>query len=108
MERAAVERLLQRELNCIEAVLWLGVAIRYADMARLEVAIGKVAVDACYPRHTNVDFLTFLKLVAKARLACACASFANNYATHKHTAVRAWLDKTTDSHCVSRRRAARG
>jgi len=30
--------------------------------AALEVATGKVT-DTCYERHTNVEFLTFLKLV---------------------------------------------
>ena len=34
--------------------------------AALEVATGKVTADACHPRHTNVEFLAFLKLVAKA------------------------------------------
>ena len=32
--------------------------------AALEVATGKVT-DACYDRHTNVEFLDFLKLVAR-------------------------------------------
>ena len=33
--------------------------------AALEVATGKVSADACYARHTNIEFLRFLKLVAK-------------------------------------------
>ena len=33
--------------------------------AALEIATGKVT-DACYPRHRNEEFLTFLKQVAKA------------------------------------------
>ncbi len=36
--------------------------------AALEVATGKITADACYPRHTHVEFLAFLKLVAKAHL----------------------------------------
>jgi hypothetical protein len=32
----------------------------------LQVATGKVAADACYARHTNAEFLRFLKLAAKA------------------------------------------
>jgi len=35
--------------------------------AALEVATGKITTDACYQRHTNVEFLAFLKLVAMNR-----------------------------------------
>jgi transposase len=60
--------------------------------AALEVATGKV-VDACYPRHRNTEFLKFLKQVAKAyprrRLHIVC----DNYRTHKHANVQAWLAK---------------
>jgi transposase len=44
--------------------------------AALQVATGKVTADACYPRHTHVEFLAFLKLVAKAIPGCGCASSA--------------------------------
>jgi len=58
--------------------------------AALEVATGKV-VDACQPRHRHQEFLRFLKQVAKAyprrRLHIVC----DNYATHKHPKVKAWL-----------------
>jgi len=58
--------------------------------AALEVATGKV-VDACRPRHRHQEFLRFLKQVGKAyprrRLHIVC----DNYATHKHPAVKAWL-----------------
>jgi transposase len=58
--------------------------------AALEVATGKVT-DACYPRHRHQEFLRFLKQVAKAyprqRLHIVC----DNYATHKHPTVTAWL-----------------
>src|SRR5450631_1719038 len=58
--------------------------------AALEVATGKVT-DACYDRHTNVEFLDFLKLVAKAYPRVKLHVVADNYATHKHPAVKAWL-----------------
>ena len=58
--------------------------------AALEVATGKVT-DACYDRHTNVEFLDFLKLVAKTYPRVKLHVVADNYATHKHPAVNAWL-----------------
>jgi len=60
--------------------------------AALEVATGKVT-DACYERHTHVEFLDFLKLVAKAYPRVKLHVVADNYATHKHPTVRAWLEK---------------
>jgi transposase len=61
--------------------------------AALEVATGKVTADACYPRHTHAEFLDFLKLVAKAHPRVRLCIVADNYATHKHPKVRAWLAK---------------
>lgn len=61
--------------------------------AALEVATGKITADACYPRHSNVEFLAFLKKVAKAHPQVKLHVVADNYATHKHPDVRAWLDK---------------
>ena len=61
--------------------------------AALEVATGKVTPDACYPRHTNVEFLAFLKLVAKAHPGVRLCVVCDNYATHKHPNVQAWLAK---------------
>jgi len=60
--------------------------------AALEVATGKVT-DACYPRHTHAEFLAFLKHVAKAYPRVPLHVVADNYATHKHPAVTAWLVK---------------
>jgi transposase len=60
--------------------------------AALEVATGKVT-DACYQRHTHVEYLNFLKLVAKAYPRVRLHVVADNYATHKHPKVRAWLEK---------------
>jgi transposase len=60
--------------------------------AALEVATGKVT-DKCYDRHTNVEFLDFLKLVAKSYPRVKLHVVADNYATHKHPNVKAWLAK---------------
>ena len=60
--------------------------------AALEVATGKVT-DACHPRHTHAEFLAFLKQVAKAYPRVPLHVVADNYATHKHPAVQAWLTK---------------
>ena len=60
--------------------------------AALEVATGKVT-DACHPRHTHAEFLAFLKQVAKAYPRVPLHVVADNYATHKHPAIQAWLAK---------------
>jgi transposase len=60
--------------------------------AALEVATGKVT-DACYPRHRHEEFLRFLKHVAKSYPRRELHIVVDNYATHKHPAVRAWLAK---------------
>jgi transposase len=60
--------------------------------AALEVATGRVT-DACFRRHRHTEFLAFLRQVAKAyprrRLHVVC----DNYGTHKHPKVNAWLAK---------------
>ena len=58
--------------------------------AALEVATGKVT-DACYPRHRHEEFLRFLRQVAKACPRRRLHIVVDNYATHKHPAVQAWL-----------------
>ena len=58
--------------------------------AALEVATGRVT-DACYPRHRHEEFLRFLKQIAKAYPRVKLHIVADNYATHKHPAVQAWL-----------------
>jgi transposase len=58
--------------------------------AALEVATGKVT-DACYPRHRHEEFLRFLRQVAKAYPRKRLHIVVDNYATHKHPAVQAWL-----------------
>ncbi len=60
--------------------------------AALDVATGKVT-DACYDRHTHAEFLAFLKLVAKAYPRVKLHVVADNYATHKHPKIKAWLAK---------------
>jgi len=60
--------------------------------AALEVATGQVT-DACRPRHRHSEFLAFLKLVAKAYPRRQLHVVCDNYATHKHPNVLAWLAK---------------
>jgi transposase len=60
--------------------------------AALEVATGLVT-DRCFQRHTNVEFLAFLKQVARTYPRVPLHVVCDNYATHKHPSVRAWLDK---------------
>jgi hypothetical protein len=63
--------------------------------AALEVATGRISANACYPRHTNVEFLAFLKQVAKAHPRVQLHVICDNYGTHTHSNVQAWLAKNT-------------
>jgi transposase len=58
--------------------------------AALEIATGTVT-DACCPRHSHGEFLQFLKKVAAAYPGQDLHVVCDNYATHKHADVRAWL-----------------
>jgi hypothetical protein len=58
--------------------------------AALEIATGKIT-DACYPRHRSDEFLLFLKQVARAYPRVKLHLVVDNYATHKHPSVQAWL-----------------
>jgi transposase len=58
--------------------------------AALEVATGRVT-DQCYPRHRHTEFLAFLKLVAKAWPRRQLHLVLDNYGTHTHATVKAWL-----------------
>jgi len=60
--------------------------------AALEVATGKVT-DACHSRHTHLEFLAFLKQLAKAYPRVQLHIVCDNYGTHKHPKVKAWLDR---------------
>jgi transposase len=61
--------------------------------AALEVATGRITADACYPRHRNGEFLAFLKQVATAHPRVQLHVVVDNYATHNHPKVKAWLAK---------------
>ena len=61
--------------------------------AALEIATGKITADACYPRHRHQEFLRFLKKVATAHPAVDLHVVLDNYGTHKHPEVRAWLGR---------------
>ncbi len=58
--------------------------------AALNTANGQVT-DACYPRHRHQEFLKFLKKVATAYPGRELHVVCDNYATHKHPEVKAWL-----------------
>jgi transposase len=60
--------------------------------AALEVATGRVT-DACYERHRNEEFLDFLKKVARAYPRRRLHVVVDNYRTHSHPNVEAWLVK---------------
>jgi transposase len=60
--------------------------------AALEVATGRV-IDQCTSRHRHQEFLAFLKQVARAYPRRQLHVVGDNYATHKHPTVRAWLAK---------------
>jgi len=56
----------------------------------LEVATGHVT-EACYELHRHEEFLAFLKKVARAYPRQKLHVVVDNYATHKHPDVEAWL-----------------
>ena len=61
--------------------------------AALNVLDGQV-IGQCQPRHTHLEWLKFLKQIERQTpkdktLHLIC----DNYATHKHATVQAWLDK---------------
>ena len=58
--------------------------------AALEVATGKVT-DRCYERHGKAEFLDFLKRVARAYPRRRLCVVVDNYHTHKHDDIKAWL-----------------
>jgi len=58
--------------------------------AALEVATGKV-IDGCYDRHRHEEFLHFLKKVARSYPRQELHIVVDNYRTHKHPDVQAWL-----------------
>ena len=58
--------------------------------AALEVATGRVT-DECYDRHGKAEFLDFLKKVAKTYPRRELHVVVDNYHTHKHDDINAWL-----------------
>lgn len=61
--------------------------------AALNVHEGTV-IGACLPKHRNDEFLSFLKkLDRQTDKDLAVHVIVDNYATHKHPNVKAWLDK---------------
>ena len=60
--------------------------------AALEIATGKIT-DACYPRRRSDEFLRFLKQVARGYPRVKLHLVVDNYATHKHPSVQAWLER---------------
>ena len=60
--------------------------------AALEVATGKVT-EACTERHRHQEFLAFLKQIAAAYPRRDLHVVVDNLATHKHPAVRSWLER---------------
>jgi hypothetical protein len=58
--------------------------------AALEVATGRVA-DQCFPRHRHAELLAFLKLVVKADPRRQLHVVLDNYGTHTHAEINAWL-----------------
>jgi transposase len=65
--------------------------------AALEIATGKVT-DKCYPRHRGIEFLKFLKLVAKAYPRRQLHIVVDNYSAHNHADVNKWLVKNPRIH----------
>jgi transposase len=61
-----------------------------ALFAALEAATGKVT-GACYPQHRHEEFLLFLRQVARAYPRRKLHIVCDNYGTHNHPDVRAWL-----------------
>ena len=61
--------------------------------AALDVATGEV-IHQCLPRHRHQEFLRFLRTVEKRSDPELELHFIlDNYATHKHAKVKAWLDR---------------
>jgi transposase len=60
--------------------------------AALEVATGKVT-EECFERHRHQEFLRFLKRVTKAYPRGHLHIVLDNYGTHTHPVVNAWLER---------------
>lgn len=61
--------------------------------AALDVATGTV-IGSCLPKHRHIEFLKFLKTIEKnVPPELEIHLILDNYATHKHANVKAWLAK---------------
>ena len=61
--------------------------------AALDIATGEV-LHECMPRHRHQEFLRFLRKIERSVPAeLDIHVILDNYATHKHAAVRTWLEK---------------
>jgi len=60
--------------------------------AALEVATGRVT-EECFQRHRHQEFLRFLKRVAKGYPRGHLHIVLDNYGTHTHPVVKAWLQR---------------
>jgi transposase len=61
--------------------------------AALDVATGKV-IGECMPRHRHREFLRFLRTIDRdAPKSLDLHLVVDNYATHKHAKVKAWLKR---------------
>jgi len=61
--------------------------------AALNVLDGQI-IGQCQPRHTHVEWLKFLRQIdQQTPKGKTLHLIADNYATHKHPTVQAWLDK---------------
>jgi transposase len=65
--------------------------------AALEVASGKVH-GRCFRRHTHAEFIAFLEEIDRFHRRRDLHLICDNYGTHKHPAVRAWLAGHTRFH----------
>jgi transposase len=66
--------------------------------AALNVLEGKV-IGSCYPRHRNIEFLKFLrKIDSEVDKDLAIHIILDNYGTHNHPNVKAWLEKRSRFH----------
>ncbi len=61
--------------------------------AALDVATGKV-IGQCMPRHRHQEFLRFLRLIDRnTPRSLELHLVVDNYATHKHAKIKAWLKR---------------
>ena len=62
-------------------------------VAALDVATGQV-IGSCLPKHRHIEFLKFLRTIEKnVPSGLQIHLILDNYATHKHANVKAWLAK---------------